>query len=338
MLSKLAVLKLIIILMVIQGCGVPSHLPIKERPFNEKLIEIANRVPEFGGMFYDKGYLYVYLVDPDKKAAVEAAIREILGPSAIPFDKIQIIQGQYSLLQLWEWHRTVKEIPTIGRAIVDEAQNRLVAWLENREGLDMVRRELDQLDIPRDAVLLVVVARSADLGIQLETGEALVSETGIRYIVIKLKVQNLTNNYLELLLGGDPPYDFIVTNSEGTEIWRWPHKGARLSILSQKILKPGEELEFTAEWNQRDNEGWPVPPASYWVRGILYLGSQDKLETKPQLLIISWLSEFQSTFVDIRLPTAQKLRAIEAIEMTLDRLNIPREAVIIECEQPPVFK
>lgn len=58
-------------------------------------------------------------------------------------------------------------------------------------------------------------------------------------------------------------------------------------ILELKTLKPGEELEFGAEWDQLDNDGDPIPGGTYFVRGVLNTEPPQKLETEPKRLIIS---------------------------------------------------
>jgi hypothetical protein len=105
-------------------------------------------------------------------------------------------------------------------------------------------------------------------------------------VPLKLKLKNSSDRPVELTLGGRPAYDFVVARPGGTEIWRWLHGQEIQAILEQKALSPGEELEFAAEWGQKDNTGTQVQPGSYFVRGILNLEPPQKLETEPKPLIV----------------------------------------------------
>lgn len=103
-------------------------------------------------------------------------------------------------------------------------------------------------------------------------------------IPLKIRVKNTSNRPIELSLGG---YDFVVTNQDSMEIWRWLHGKFRQLSIEFRTLNSGEELEYTAEWQQVDNEGEPVPPGTYWVKGVLNLDHPVKLETAPKQLIIT---------------------------------------------------
>lgn len=121
-------------------------------------------------------------------------------------------------------------------------------------------------------------------------------------VPLKLKIKN-TSNRLIILGHARPAYDFLVTKPDGTWVWRWAP--VILDILLGTLLNPREELEFTAEWDQRElkvdfesgsipEKGDPVPPGTYWVQGIfngniyekMYEGGAEYLKTKPKRLII----------------------------------------------------
>jgi hypothetical protein len=106
-------------------------------------------------------------------------------------------------------------------------------------------------------------------------------------VPLKVKVQNTSNGPTEVTFGGRPAYDFAVTKPDGLEVWRWSHGQGIQAILELKTLKPGETVEFVAEWEQRDNEGQPVPAGTYWVRGVVHLEPPERLETAPKSLRIS---------------------------------------------------
>src|SRR5262245_44699283 len=90
-------------------------------------------------------------------------------------------------------------------------------------------------------------------------------------ITLKLIWRNLTDHPVELTLGGRPAYDFVVTSSEGKEIWRWLEGQAVQEILEIRKVDPGQKLEFMLEWQPVDQTGAALPPGSYLVQGILNL-------------------------------------------------------------------
>ena len=72
---------------------------------------------------------------------------------------------------------------------------------------------------------------------------------------MKLKLRNTSDEPVQFFTGGRPPHDFVVTTSDGEEVWNWQCAKIILLPLDRKILEPGEELEFTGEWEQVDNRG-----------------------------------------------------------------------------------
>ena len=92
---------------------------------------------------------------------------------------------------------------------------------------------------------------------------------------MKLTIQNVTDEPVAFVLGGRPPYDFVVTTPGGEEIWFWMCGKITMSVRDGRTLEPGEKLESVGEWEQVDNRGEPVPPGAYVVRGVLTLGQTD---------------------------------------------------------------
>lgn len=130
----------------------------KEQTMDDLLLEVAKRVPEFGGMFIDQsGRLVVYLLDLTKSAAAEEAIAAVFGPQFIPPGGIRGLQGQYSFLQLKEWYDrigTVFQISGVVLTDIAEAKNRLEVGLEQTDKRGLVEQELSKLGIPLEAVLI----------------------------------------------------------------------------------------------------------------------------------------------------------------------------------------
>lgn len=104
---------------------------------------------------------------------------------------------------------------------------------------------------------------------------------------LRLSLENTCQDSVEAYLGGRPAYDFLVTGTEGEEVWRWSHGEAIQAILEVKVLGPGEALVFEAAWDLRSNEGGAVPPGRYQVRGILRGDPPQVFETDPAPLVIT---------------------------------------------------
>lgn len=124
--------------------------------------------------------------------------------------------------------------------------------------------------------------RSSPLSLEVKS-PVKASET----VPLTLKWKNVEDRPVSLTLGGNPAYDFVVNRPDGAEVWRWSHGQASQDILESRTVEPGREVVFEAEWPLQDNEGKPVPPGAYSVRGILNTEPPEKLETAPKPLVIS---------------------------------------------------
>jgi len=103
---------------------------------------------------------------------------------------------------------------------------------------------------------------------------------------LRLRVKNNTKKLIELSLGGRPAHNFSAANSKGALVWEWLHNQIVQDILEIRMLAPGEELIFKAEWNQRDNDGNAVATGTYFLRGILNIDPPKQLVTEPVKLMI----------------------------------------------------
>lgn len=105
-------------------------------------------------------------------------------------------------------------------------------------------------------------------------------------VTITLRVRNDGSRPLDLELPGRPvAFDIVVLGPDGAEVWRRLHNFVTGSALMLLRLEPGEVREFTAQWAQVDNDGRPVAPGSYHVRGVLPVQNQ-RLTTAPRELVI----------------------------------------------------
>ncbi len=63
-------------------------------------------------------------------------------------------------------------------------------------------------------------------------------------------------------------FDFLVAREDGRVVWSWSHDKAFAQVLGSLTLGPGEERRYRGRWEQKDNEGRPVPAGRYWVEGV----------------------------------------------------------------------
>jgi len=60
-------------------------------------------------------------------------------------------------------------------------------------------------------------------------------------------------------------YDIVITNADGKEVWRWSKDKAFGEVLEQVSLQASQTLSFDEPWDQRGNDGQPVPTGNYTV-------------------------------------------------------------------------
>lgn len=105
---------------------------------------------------------------------------------------------------------------------------------------------------------------------------------------------------------GRPAFDFVVPRVDGTEVWRWSRWKAFTLALGSITLQPGQTLEYSATWDQYDQDckpppgiagqpcrGKPVLAGKYLVRGTFEAALSDDfaryketLQVGPQELVI----------------------------------------------------
>ncbi|HKQ76073.1 MAG TPA: hypothetical protein VJ810_20430 [Blastocatellia bacterium] len=134
---------------------------------DDRLAEVGKQVPGFGGMFFDQdGTLQVYMVN--QKGPVSDALmasldeiitREIGGGERLSSKGIEVLEGQYSFLDLHSWHQqmspTVLSIPGVISTDNDDGENRLRVGITDAPGVaEAVEKQLSELGIPREAVVI----------------------------------------------------------------------------------------------------------------------------------------------------------------------------------------
>ena len=87
-------------------------------------------------------------------------------------------------------------------------------------------------------------------------------------VPMRLRVENVAGRALDLYLTGrEIAFDLIVESAAGTVAWRRLHDQVIPQILRVEQLAPGDTLVLEDAWDQRSNDGEPVAPGTYAVRG-----------------------------------------------------------------------
>jgi Intracellular proteinase inhibitor len=86
-------------------------------------------------------------------------------------------------------------------------------------------------------------------------------------VTVTLRISNPGDRPMELYLQGRPiAFDLVV--QRGSEVvWRRLEGAVVSAILQVRTLAPGEMLELTETWDQKDGSGQPVEPGDYTVAG-----------------------------------------------------------------------
>ena len=205
-----------------------------------------------------------------------------------------LFEAEYSIGELAMWYERLGDVIWGIRGIawtdLNETEDRIDIGLYPRRG---TRGELEAvltaLDIPREAIVIEdgcegVSQWPHEVGKSFEEAflrafdyslEAVSRVTYGETVRMKLTIQNATDEPVAFVLGGRPPYDFVLTTPGGEGVWFWMCGKITNSVRDGKTLEPGEKLELVGEWEQVDNRGEPVPPGTYVVRGVLTLGQTD---------------------------------------------------------------
>ncbi len=267
----------------------------------DPMARIADRVPGFGGVFRDSDQyiVYIYLQDSSLQEDAERVLKEEFGPDFFEGWEVEVLPGDYSMDQLDAWYRSMGEafgqVRGIAWADLDERTNRIEIGLLPLRGVrEAMESALAATDVPREAVVIEVGCDGTgrwpdefsgppnqaflwaiDSSVEVASSAAYGETVGM-----KLTLRNTSDETTRFYLGGGAPYDFVVSTPDGDLVWHWKCAKGFLLPLGSATLRPGEEIEFTAEWEQVDHRGEPVPPGMYLVRGVLDLASPEQLVTE----------------------------------------------------------
>jgi hypothetical protein len=106
-------------------------------------------------------------------------------------------------------------------------------------------------------------------------------------VPLVLSVRNVSRQSLTLKLGAVDNFDLVVERPDGSVVWR-RLDGRVVTLVQRRFrLDPEGGLERRDSWDQRRNDGQPVPPGRYQVRGELpNAGPADPWLTPSKQLVI----------------------------------------------------
>src|SRR5262245_31480671 len=141
----------------------PGPAQTNEMTSDDRLAEVGKQVSGFGGMFYDQdGTLQVYLLEqkgPVSDALMasldEVITREIGGGERLSSKGVEILEAQYSFLDLYSWHQqmspAVLALDGVISTDIADGENRLRIGITDSPGaLEAVEKQLSGLGIPRE--------------------------------------------------------------------------------------------------------------------------------------------------------------------------------------------
>lgn len=89
-------------------------------------------------------------------------------------------------------------------------------------------------------------------------------------VCIELLLRNAGSEPIELFVPGRPPaFDLVIETEGGSRVWRRLEGKPIAMALGILQVEPGAEWAFEETWQQRSDDGAPVPSGAYEVRGIL---------------------------------------------------------------------
>ena len=172
MFSKKFLLPVAAAILLLIGAGyAAAHMssndldPATHKDHNQILEEIGTQVPEFGGVYLseDQTTLNVFMTgdttDQDKREKTQGAIEDLL--DAKPRLRLNIIKGDYNIEQLSDWYDTLRsggvwDKTGVVTTDLHEGKNRLYVGVTNQSDIAGVQAFLDEVGIPREAVIIEV--------------------------------------------------------------------------------------------------------------------------------------------------------------------------------------
>lgn len=148
-----------------------THIPGSPKPvhLDDLLAEIADEVPEFGGVFFEKtGNLTILATDTPDRQALDTALVRALGLDGTAVAAAQVRPCTYPFDQLYAWHlqlgRVVLPLAEVSMTDIDDASNRLTIGLVDASAQARVAAAVRAAGVPEHAVAFVVHPLATPMG------------------------------------------------------------------------------------------------------------------------------------------------------------------------------
>lgn len=131
-----------------------QHLVGSDREF----AELAQQVPGFAGMYFDEGGApVVRLKDAGQRGVAQTVLSKVLASRGRSVAAMRFASADYDFPQLVAWRRQFPAIQGVAGVVstgIDERANRLRFGVVDAAARQRVLAKLDELNIPRGAVLI----------------------------------------------------------------------------------------------------------------------------------------------------------------------------------------
>ena len=144
-----------------QAIGTPlvpePRAPRTPYTIDDQFADVAEQVPEFGGLYYDEDVLKVVLTDTDDAVFRRAvrAITTVFGKDLPPPESIEPVQGTFQFTELRAWKGragptlSMDEVTSLD---VDERRNTVTVGIQDMADRDAVEQLLTERGIPAEAI------------------------------------------------------------------------------------------------------------------------------------------------------------------------------------------
>jgi len=137
------------------GAPLPAPAPTTPVTLDDVFAEIAQEVPEFGGLYLDGGQAMVVLTNVGALADAEAAVFARFDYERLGTDMLTPVEGDYGFLDLLAWRiaaRDVVSLPGVNALDIDEERNRIWVGLTDVRVKSDAEAFLDRAGVRLEAV------------------------------------------------------------------------------------------------------------------------------------------------------------------------------------------
>ncbi|MCP4203446.1 MAG: hypothetical protein GY769_16130 [bacterium] len=149
----------------------PAYTGPRIVTLDDQFVEVGELVPDFGGMYLKGDALQIVVKNlgrlsrkerKAKQIELEAALQTVFEDSLEgKAEKVRLVEGRYSVLELQSWYRNFGEIlalPGVDSADLDEVANRLKIVVTGEAPESEIKGLLREWHVPSDAVVIEVGA------------------------------------------------------------------------------------------------------------------------------------------------------------------------------------